>query len=564
MAVTNSGYSQVQQWAATQNNAALETLENTLIDNSGNVYTSGTVYISVNNSKNPVLVKYNSAGVLQWQKFMAGVFFGNANSRGCSANTSLLDNSGNIFVAGGSDSSSSAYKGYLVKYNPNGDSLWCTYAGINDTLGFLEWYSMKMDNSGNIYVAGYNLKSNFAVRTFIVAKYNSSGVLQWVKNQYPAVMRSTYKQGFSLQLDNSNNVYIAATIMKSIATSSQDIYMFKLNSSGAFQWEATYDGTAGQEDIVSSMKLDLAGNVYVEVIAYSVTFTGCSNSVTSTGTAPQTYPALTERDFIDTNFYAVPGSVVLLYLEHLHSPIDTTHPDTDSTGTDVVRIRLSHAVEHTPDRNTALSRGGGNQQIYADSNSVHTLLTTNSCVSCDLSNVYLPGANLNHANLSNANLNNANLSYASLNHANLNSANLSNANLSYADLSNADLSNASLNNASLSYANLSYASLSASDLSYANLSHANLSYTNGPINGINMSSPNLSGANLTSANFTYATLNGANLSHANLTSANLSHATLVLADLSYANLSNANFCNAIKTGILRTGVITNSGTQCWP
>ncbi len=87
----------------------------------------------------------------------------------------------------------------------------------------------------------------------------------------------------------------------------------------------------------------------IAVIAYAVTFTGCSNSVTSTVTGPaaETHPALTERDFIDTNFYATPGSVVMLYLEDLHSPVDTTHPDTDSIGTDVVRIRLARTIVHT-------------------------------------------------------------------------------------------------------------------------------------------------------------------------------------------------------------------------
>jgi hypothetical protein len=301
----------------------------------------------------------------------------------------------------------------------------------------------------------------------------------------------------------------------------------------------------------------------IAVIAYAVTFTGCSNSVTSTvtGTGTQTYPALTERDFIDTNFYAVPGSVVMLYLEDLHSPVDTTHPDTDSIGTDVVRIRLSRTVVHTvklsdscrftvtikdkmtgaivneldpvnnfktitmpagdylikirslveytgdsnkhqniffqPDRNASFSRGGSSQQVYVDSNSVNTLFTTNSCVSCNLSYAYFFYADFQYANLSHANL---------------------------------------------SHANLSYTTLDAANLSYANLSYANLSYEHS---------------------------GGVNLSYANLSYANLYNAGLVFANLSYANFSYANliytsFCEANKTGIITTGAIVNRFTQCWP
>lgn len=397
--------------------------------------------------------------------------------------------------------------------------------------------------------------------------------------------------------------------------------------------------------------------VVIAVIAYTVTFMGCSNPVTTTGTgtAPVTYPALTERDFIDTNFYAVPGSVVLLYLEHLHSTIDTTHPDTDSTGTDVVRIRLSSTIVHTvklgdscrftvtikdkmtgnivseldpvnnmqtvtlpegdyiikirslveytggdthqnifyqPDKNTALSRGGGNQQVYADSNAVHTLLTTNSCSYCNLSYANLKFANLKFANLRYANLSYANLSNAFLTGANFDNANLTNANLSGAFLSSASLQNANLTNANLSSvqldnaflqnANLSHANLYRAFLSYANLQNANLSYANlsstdltaaHNLSSANLTSANLSYANLSSKSMTYCRLDYANLSHANLTNADFSHGSLTYADLTYANLTNANltdayvshtnFCNAIKTGWIIHNAHTNN-TQCWP
>ncbi|MBS1493074.1 MAG: pentapeptide repeat-containing protein [Bacteroidetes bacterium] len=347
--------------------------------------------------------------------------------------------------------------------------------------------------------------------------------------------------------------------------------------------------------------------VVIAVIAYTFTFTGCSNSVTSTGTgtAPQTYPALTERDFLDTNFYAVPGSVVMLYLEDRNSPADPLHPDTDSSGTDVVRVRLANTVEHTiklgdscrftltikdkvtgnivtsvdpvnntqtvtlpagdyiikvrslveytggsdshqniffqPDRNATFNRGGGNQQVDVDTNAVHTLLTTNSCVSCNLSY-----ANLSYANLKKANLHYADLSYADLSYANLDTANLSLAELfstkfGYANIRGANLTGVSLFNTIFSHANLSYANLTYVTLTNkqpeTNFQYANLSY----------------------ANLSYADLRNVYFYHANLSYANLSY-----ANLSYATLSNANFCNAIKTGIIKTGVYTNSGTQCWP
>ena len=82
-------------------------------------------------------------------------------------------------------------------------------------------------------------------------------------------------------------------------------------------------------------------------------------------------------------------------------------------------IKIRSLVEYTgdsnmhqniffqPDRNASFSRGGGSQQVYADSNSVHTLLSTNSCVSCNLTSANFSNANLSYANLSQANFCNA-------------------------------------------------------------------------------------------------------------------------------------------------------------
>jgi len=100
---------------------------------------------------------------------------------------------------------------------------------------------------------------------------------------------------------------------------------------------------------------------------------------------------------------------------------------------------------------------------------LQTLLATDACPNCNLSNAGLVYAELNGVDLSGANLSRANLSQSSLSGANLSGANLSGASLSGADLSNADLRGANLRGADLRGAYLMGAQFDGADASGANL-----------------------------------------------------------------------------------------------
>jgi uncharacterized protein YjbI with pentapeptide repeats len=105
-----------------------------------------------------------------------------------------------------------------------------------------------------------------------------------------------------------------------------------------------------------------------------------------------------------------------------------------------------------------LSVGSAHAFDQADLN---RLRTTGSCVSCDLSQAYLIGANLIGANLSQANLSEAYLTGANLRRTYLYRANLRDANLSGgANLSEAYMGGAYLYRTNLTGANLSGANLS--------------------------------------------------------------------------------------------------------
>ena len=147
---------------------------------------------------------------------------------------------------------------------------------------------------------------------------------------------------------------------------------------------------------------------------------------------------------------------------------------------------------------------------------INVLITTNSCLGCDLA----------YADLRGADLRNADLTFADLFYANL----------TVADLRNADLSNANLSKANLSGAFLWRANLEGANLEGANLFNAILASTD-------LSNADLSGADLTGADLFYADLRFADLFYADLTGADLTGANLKDANLFSADLTGAIWCD---------------------
>ena len=86
-----------------------------------------------------------------------------------------IDNSGNIYVAGVSPTSTTADDFVTIKYNPAGVQQWAArynYSSGQDDIV----KGMAIDGSGNVYVTGTNTSGFLQT-----VKYNSSGIEQWVK-----------------------------------------------------------------------------------------------------------------------------------------------------------------------------------------------------------------------------------------------------------------------------------------------------------------------------------------------------------------------------------------------
>lgn len=217
-----------------------------VLDDSGNVYITGGSKGLANNG-DIATIKYDSNGILKWIVRYDAPWNG-----GHSANSIDVDDLGNIFVAG-SAYYSNGHHFIIVKYNSSGSLLWVRSGNYLDNIN-----SMKLDYQGNVIVTGSSI-GNGSYFDFVTMKYNSNGDSLWVTSYNGP--GNDVDEAYSLDIDINNNVYVTGT---SLGTSSgYDYVTIKYNSTGVEQWVQRYNGTANDVDEAYDISVDDSGNVYV-------------------------------------------------------------------------------------------------------------------------------------------------------------------------------------------------------------------------------------------------------------------------------------------------------------
>lgn len=213
-----------------------------------------------------------------------------------------IDDTGNVYVTGefeltadfAGSGISVISKGlhdiFLAKYTSMGNLLWVRTAG---GIGGDGGYDVDVDASGNIYVTGeFESTSDFSGtmitsagdNDMFIAKYNSSGILQWVKNA--GGIKSD--RGRSISVNKYGDIFItgefkhSATFDNITLTSSgeEDIYIAKYNTSGVLQWVKQAGGLGVDEG--RGVATDYSGNVYCTGFFSDIASFG-SNTVFSAG-----------------------------------------------------------------------------------------------------------------------------------------------------------------------------------------------------------------------------------------------------------------------------------------
>lgn len=162
------------------------------------------------------------------------------------------DASDNIYVVGRIGTSGNGEDLKLMKMDEELNIVWSVTKdgyGHNDLA-----QSIVLDESGNIYVAGYFTNANNRKEACLL-KYNNNGVLQWQQtvssayNGNALAWKLSYKDGF---------IYLAGDIKTDLG---MDALIAVYNQSGQRQWMKTLDGGNGGDD--SGRHMEVGGDNFI-------------------------------------------------------------------------------------------------------------------------------------------------------------------------------------------------------------------------------------------------------------------------------------------------------------
>ena len=238
---------EVSGWIATLGGTSAERSYGIATDSSGNTYVSGWTDAGTGGSYDILVVKYNSSGVIQWQRTLGGTGFEYWGGL-------TIDSSSNVYITASAEGGLGGDDLYIAKLNSSGVTQWQRVIGASQAqVG----HGVVVDSSGNVYIAGQTYSSSNSW-DWLIAKYNSSGVIQWQKTLGGSSQDAL--QQANAAVDSSGNLYIAGYTENSGA-GSRDWLIIKFNTSGVIQWQRTL-GLANN-DQAKGIALDSSGNVYV-------------------------------------------------------------------------------------------------------------------------------------------------------------------------------------------------------------------------------------------------------------------------------------------------------------
>ena len=214
------------------------------VDPGGNIYVAGQTASSGAGGSDLVVAKYNHAGTLQWQRVLGGT--SDDYARGIA-----VDESGNIYIAGAAASIGSGGFDLLVaKYNTSGALQWQRIlGGASADYG----YGVALSGSG-VYVSGESSSQGSGANDILVVKYDSNGALQWQR----VLGGAASEVGYGCAASASDELYVAGS---SGSSGSINAVLAKVAANGSFTWARELAGAG--VDFAYGASIDSSGNIYV-------------------------------------------------------------------------------------------------------------------------------------------------------------------------------------------------------------------------------------------------------------------------------------------------------------
>ena len=341
-------------------------------DSAGNVYVSGSfrqmtigaTILGSNGLDDLFAMKLDSSGNPLWASKVGGV--GNEHIQ-WTGNNIAVDSVGNSYVVGETGVDPVTVNGtthtglggadsIIAKFDASGTAVWGARTG--STLSE-QVYQVAIDSQGNAFVTGFvrgpatfgsNTLTHTGGRDGFIAKINSAGVWQWAASfggsgdEYVYGMTLDREGGPVVVGSFSSPFTIGSTMFSTFG--SDDGFVAKWNSSGAFQWGKTAGGTGSDEFYGVGTSSD--GNVFVSgffggsqtvnigggsktigAVDYVNVFWGLSSSggaATTTTTTTTVAPTTTTVVVATTTTVAPPSVAVVAALPLTKTPLVANKP----------------------------------------------------------------------------------------------------------------------------------------------------------------------------------------------------------------------------------------------
>lgn len=247
----------VRTYAGPQNYG--DVLQSWAIDNSNNIVIGGVTDYQCGPCQSiPFIIKYNTNGDSLWSKRMAPLTY-----HGHSPEV-ITDAADNIYYGAYWGQTTPNIDAHIKKYNPSGtellDIVWNVPGQREDLM------NMKVDASGNIYIAGgYNLPT---ATDIFVRKYSSAGTALWTSFYNGTQNKSDFVWQYCMDIDAAGNVYVLGETNNDhnwTPGGNVDVVLLKFTSAGTLAWSRTFSGSSNEIDYPAGLKVDTEENIIISM-----------------------------------------------------------------------------------------------------------------------------------------------------------------------------------------------------------------------------------------------------------------------------------------------------------
>ncbi len=274
-------------WARSIGGSGTEAGQGIAVDPAGNVYVCGVFSseslsigtVSLNNygATDILLACYSPVGNIKWAISAGG-------QSSDAANALVIDESGDIIVAGDFQSQSMDFGGitlesggswdvFLAKVTPAGNVVWAESAGglaMESALG------VETDLNGNVFFTGFFTSGDMIVgndtlhakgnNDIILAKYSPAGIPEWAK----AVGSFDAEIGYDLMCNETGDVFLTGSMgfqplifgSDTLTPEGQgEAFLARFDTHGEAVWARSFGGNG--LDYATSLEKDSANTIYV-------------------------------------------------------------------------------------------------------------------------------------------------------------------------------------------------------------------------------------------------------------------------------------------------------------